>query len=537
MRSSVVVCVLCGACVAGPGVTPDTDVSERPDTSGVDSPSDPDPDTGRSDSADTSSAPDTAPVTPEEQVEALGPVTWLRLDELDLGNRDTVGSWVGRVGGAEQPEPTRRPVYRDNTLPVAEVVRFDGVDDQLILTGGPFVAGDASATWLAVVVVSGREGHLAGIGHREPGKLLVDGEALVVREGRLELVVSDGLLEVVTLRGEGPVIADGQKHLVSVLVRPRATAVFLDGAVGPMSASSLPTDQLAKLRRATLGAADGEALGLALAPLGFDLIELVAFPRALDTCERWAAEAYLGARHGIDVKSSIVPPHLRHRAASVAGQVGATIEAWPHETASVTAVGAARPSEPAQEPQVALLPGDRPVVRFDGVDDRLDFSVHVFDAGIPTSVSLAAVLGVTGPSGHVIGGGVVNPGRLTSFGAGVYADGGTLHLKALGLTGGLDVHHPAQVQDGLLHLVEADLTRTRVALAVDGVSAVAVGLPEVPQLSRSSVGAANGSGLGTSTDPLEMDLAEVRVYRYLLDACARGLVREELASDHGIAAP
>ncbi|MCB9664713.1 MAG: hypothetical protein H6732_11415 [Alphaproteobacteria bacterium] len=540
MVPRAVLLVLWGGCVAAPDDRPPHD-TDPPGDSGVDTARDSDSappvDSDSSPPVDTSVDTDTAAPTPEERIAALDPAVWLRLDELGLANRASVSTWTSLAGTASQPESGRAPTYRDNTLPVPEVVRFDGVDDHLVLGSGPFVAADGAMTVFAVLSTEDREGHLVGIGHREPGGLARDGHALVVTEGRLDLVLGDGDLELVSLRGQGPAVSDGLPHVVSAVVRPRATVVFLDGEVGGMTAAMPPTRQLATLTRATVGAADGEALDLALSPLAMDLAELLVFPRALDTCARWEVEAYLAARHGLGVARQVTPPHVRHRVGSLDPVDGALVDAWPHETATVSVVGAAWNTDEVERPSLRLPEAAPPRVRFDGVDDRLDLSLDVFEAGLPTPVSVLAVLGLRGARGHVLGSGAGVPDRLRTFGAAVVADEGRLHLKAFGLSTGTSVSHPTDLVDEALHLVEADVTRTGLGLAVDGLRVDRAGVTEVPFLAKASLGASNGAGTGASIDPVAVDVSELRVYRYLLDACARELATAELRSTYDLPSP
>lgn len=503
-----------------------------------------------SDPVDTEPAPvDTTPVSPPDTEDTalpvpadvqtvldLGPTVWLRAADLALGNGDPVASWPSPfqlAGAAVQAERFRQPLYRVGLASPFPVVRFDGVDDLLQLGTGAFEAGPVG-DWTVIVVarIDDDLGHLVGIGPSDlPGSRRL-GARLMVEEGKPLLTSTGDGQGAVVRSAEGPV-RDGAFHIFSAVAHPRSSALFVDGRpVGLtelLGAPWVPT-------RVTLGASDGVGLGTTVEALAADVAEVLVFDRPLFGCDRWVIEQQLADRYGMPVQRALVPPVVHHVAADAAAADGEGVARVPARSPPGLVIGplVATP-EDARPQRVDAGPGGRPALRFDGVDDRMDVALNLLGVSPPVALTTVVVAATTDAEGFLGGAGPSVEGQLARFGAGFFVRDGKVGFYARDASSGAEVVHPDRVDDGLPRVLLASLAPDDLTLFVDGRSTPAFGGPLVLPLPRASLGAADGQATGRSFDPLAMELAELRQYRYVLDGCSRDALVGELGATYGVA--
>lgn len=512
--------VLALACTSAPAPDDDTDAPPVVDT-----------DTDDDTESVTETGEDPRLTEEERALLGLGPTVWLRVGDLVASNGLAVDVWpgVGRTADAVQVQRYRQPLVRVGLSGPLPVVRFDGEDDRLDL-GDVGVRAGAGGRFsiVAVLATQAGGGHVVGVGPSRSGFGRAASAALVVEQGGPALAAggpSGGLF----VPGPAGALSDGAFHVVTVVVRPPVSTVFLDGKV--VAIGEARPGELADVL-ATVGAGDGEGLDYGQDPLAFDLREVVVVPRALTTCERWLVERTLAAGTGLEVAQELVPPYLRFVADDVVAEGAAPIASWPARVAYAGPIGPLRAVSEAAQP-VGVMDGHA-WVRFDGVDDHLALPVNVFVPPYAPALSTAVVLRTTARSGFLVGAGPSVGSDLGRYGVGFVVDEGRARFVASDGTLGAEATHPAALDDGEPHVLLSTMGPEDLTLFVDEGSTPGGGLPGSLPFSRATVGGSDGAATGTARDPLAMDLAELRVYRYTLDGCAVEAVRRELATAHGV---
>lgn len=522
---------------AGP-TQPDPPVDSLPDDTEVDTDV---PDTdGESDDTDGGGGDTGTPPDPDDALRALGPTLWLRAADLVAaggGNGDAVGVWPGVDGfgaAAGQDQPFRQPQLRLGLASPVPVVRFDGIDDRLDVPIAP-LESDLDAEWTVVLAVRARgDGHLVGSGPSERVGDRRVGARVQVRDGAVSVLAAADLNGLVF--GPSERVADDTFRVVSVVVRPLLSSVFLDGRLAgttDRSPNPFPPNVV------TLGAADGDGIDAAIDPFAGDLAEVLVVPRALSTCERWLAEARLGASVGVTTVRDTLPPYFHYVADDALAADGEPVAEVPARTPPGLSIGALRAiAAGADLPRLAVgAMGAASVLRFDGVDDRLDLPLSLVSGDAFAASTTFAVFRTTDTRGVLLGAAPSYASSTLVRAAGLLVEDGRVGLLTRTADGEAGARSPVRIDDGQPHVVVGALTESDVTLWLDGVGTPGAGNPEVLGEARASLGAADGQALGAAVDPLAMDLAEVRQYRFVMDSCARPWVERELATRYGIAVP
>lgn len=462
-------------------------------------------------------------------VDDLLPELWLRGDDLeDAGPVDLWSDASASTNAASQPEAARRPTFAPNAIQGHGAVFFDGVNDRLDLTDNAFGSGEYPKTVFMVLQTSDTSAHLIGTGSSSGGFLSTYGGGLVLDGGELHAKANsanNGLYA----RGVAPV-ANDQPRLVSVVMNSGASEIWVDGVSVGSSASSLSAHAYS---RSTLGASDGSASNASQDPFEGWLAEVVSFEGALDPQDRRSVEDYLATRYGL----TLPPP-------GAVGGVTLWLDAEDHQgmpdgtplalwaDRSVQANDAEQ-SAANRQPTVHTV-GGQTVVRFDGADDRLDLLDNAFGS-TRHPLTVFAVLRSSDVDAHIVGTGSSGAGFLTSYGGGLILEGGSVAGKAISNNAGTFLQDPSAFDDGAMHIVSFVSETGNSSLYVDGAFVDSASTSTLAHAyGKSTVGASDGSNSDQARDPLDGDIAEIRVYGRPLSAAARQTVEQELAAKHNI---
>lgn len=212
---------------------------------------------------------------------------------------------------------------------------------------------------------------------------------------------------------------------------------------------------------------------------------------------------------------------------------GGAVANWPD--ISGNANDAAQTSATRQPTIIAGAINGLDVVRFDGVDDRLDVVTNVFaNTAFPKTVF--AVYQTSDSNGHVIGTGSSSGGFLTSYGSALILNAGSSVLKANNNSSGLFLSAPGpdtstiRVIDGIMD--DAGSVIRNACGSSESTSAT-----NAFPYSKTTIGASDGSNSNSSRDPLAGDIAELIVYDRVLTPAERDTVRDYLFTRYGIAPP
>lgn len=209
---------------------------------------------------------------------------------------------------------------------------------------------------------------------------------------------------------------------------------------------------------------------------------------------------------------------------------GGAVAIWPDNSGSGNDATQATPT--IQPTIVSSAINGLDVVRFDGVDDRLDVATNIFSStGFPKTVF--AVFQSSELDAHILGTGSSSAGYLTSYGSSLVLSAGSGTLKANSNSSGLFLSEPGQspgsisVLDGVMDAAGSVIRNT----CGSSTSAVA---PNAYTYSKTTIGASDGSGSNQSRDPFSGDIAELLVYERALTISERDAVRGYLYSRYAI---
>jgi hypothetical protein len=175
----------------------------------------------------------------------------------------------------------------------SRVVRFDGIDDQLNLSSNQFFFGNTTQTVLMVLSTTDTEAHLIGTGSSSPGFLTSDGFGLVLDGGAPS---AKALAGGTGLFLTGPRIDDGALHIVAVRFEPGGSDLYVDGVLADLGNL---VDPIAAFNRATISAADGNAINATADPFGGDIAHIEAYNDRLSTDDLAQRTGELAAPYGI----------------------------------------------------------------------------------------------------------------------------------------------------------------------------------------------------------------------------------------------
>ncbi|MBZ4420791.1 LamG domain-containing protein [Myxococcus sp. RHSTA-1-4] len=223
---------------------------------------------------------------------------------------------------------------------------------------------------------------------------------------------------------------------------------------------------------------------------------------------------YTPARRTAESSSECEPPvnglRLWLRASDILLEDNTPLASWPD--ASGQGVHAVQGSTSAQPLVRQAAIAGHAAIEFDGINDRLDLTTHVFAAGsLPFTV--LAVLQTTDANGHIAGTGSSSAGFLTTYGRGLTVVSGKPTVKTNSNGSGLLLSGAATVTDGQPRLISTVTQTGGSTLFVNGepagqssasLNAYAYG--------KSTLGASDGSSSGASQDPFAGRLAELMVF-------------------------
>lgn len=221
-----------------------------------------------------------------------------------LADGATVATWPDRSGNgfnATQATEANKPLYKVNIINGRPVVRFDGTNDTMALTGGALdiVRNVSGATIFAVVKSTGAAqngrvvffaNNVAATSRLSLHQSVAPNWEAIYR--RLDADAADTLTDGA---------ANTSPHVLS-LVRDYAAAtatLYVDGGSGT-------TDATANTAGSTSDTASANAqIGASSAaggnPFPGDIAEVIIYNRALTTAERKSIELMLGNKYGIAV--------------------------------------------------------------------------------------------------------------------------------------------------------------------------------------------------------------------------------------------
>lgn len=474
------------------------------------------------DAIDTDDPVVPAPEDLDGPIADAAPTLWLRASDLRVPDRTRVRRWRARAGeDALQTEDRRIPIARSSRFVPFPVVQFDGVDDGLFVVPPPIAEGEADRFTLFVVAVSwDPSGHVAGMLRVLDPDEAIDGHGLAVLGGQPNAAASSVQYGWRGVAGD-VAIDDGLPHLWTLEIGPSQSTLYVDGAaVGTTFVE--PTDRV--LGAFTLGstATDSRNPDQLLALEG-EVAEVVVVPRRTPSCERHAIEARLAQLYGLEVATEIAPPRAAWEAMDAEVDEDGGVSAWPAEEGLGPRVGALRASGD-RRPRV--VDG---AVRFDGVDDRLILPLDPFDDAPVPEVVAGVVFSTEDDAGHLVGSGLGIEDALARWGTALVVDDGALVAKgadqasSVRLVGG-------DVDDGLPHIAVARWHAAGIELWLDGAhDAVTADLP-IAGLSRSTMGASDGSAADRADDPLAVDVVAVRLWLGRHDSCDLAAIADVLAS-------
>lgn len=219
-----------------------------------------------------------------------GLAMWFKADTLGLADGTAVSTWADQSGNAldlTQATSGNRPLCKTAILNGLPVVRFDGVNDYLIRTTANALFTSSAYSIFVVAVPRGGAGAFRGIvgnpGGTTNGYVLYASNANTLQINYAGANTGTGAVAVGT-PFVGATTCDGSN-----------TIVYLNGAsAGSRTATYTPP---------TVGGEFiiGANRQLLEFPFSGDVAEVVLYNRVVNSTERAAVTAYLGAKYGITV--------------------------------------------------------------------------------------------------------------------------------------------------------------------------------------------------------------------------------------------
>lgn len=225
-------------------------------------------------------------------------------------------------------------------------------------------------------------------------------------------------------------------------------------------------------------------------------------------------------------------PGLWLRAEDIIAADGSAVGVWP--TASSDLVTASQSTASLRPIFRAGGINGRPAIEFDGINDRLDLSSNVFAApNLP--LTMFAVIRTQDTNGHVFGTGSSDPGFLATYGLAITVENGAATLKANSAGSGVHLSANSAVNDDRVRIIAAV---TRGGASTVFVDCRARGTSIAPAnpwgYIKSTIGASDGSNLGTSMDPFAGSIAELIVVPNALGYDERTAIEGYLATKYGV---
>jgi hypothetical protein len=227
-----------------------------------------------------------------------GLALWLDASQITgVGAGASVSTWLDASGGghhATQASATNQPTYQANAVNGRPVVRFDGTNDYLSLSG-TIVSGAQART----VFVVGKPTVIGNKGFVDLGNGATTGGGFMVTPEYATRVSGGNAIW-------GPAATAGDATLVVVQLSGTTTSALSAWANGTALTLSGSTNATV----ATAGS--GTVGGWTAAPVSSnsyngDLAEIVVYNRLLDTAERQSLEQHLAAKYGLSWEQGTFP--------------------------------------------------------------------------------------------------------------------------------------------------------------------------------------------------------------------------------------
>ena len=305
-----------------------------------------------------------------------GLVGWYEADSLLLSDTDPISTWAdsGPAGNDATGSGSSRPIFKTSIIGSLPVVRFDGIDDVLTVSG-LVNFGDSSTDDMTLFVVSkASSAHYGGIvGTRNGGggtagwQLRYDNSATSM----LYYHTSQTPNNTITL-------ASDAFHIISV---SRANLVYNYYEDGAIDSNDTKSGITAATNPVSLGYGGGS-------PLDGDIAEVIIFNRTLDDCEQRGVEVYLAE------KFSFSPLSLQGSGTSSPEEVKDRSGAGNHGTRDVTTLSPGHFGQGGGATKIDSADGDGVGCggildsTFGGADKKFSFSFFVKTGDLSTAQEL-----------------------------------------------------------------------------------------------------------------------------------------------------
>jgi len=209
---------------------------------------------------------------------------WLKADSLSLSDNDPVAAWTDSSGSGNnmaQSDSSMRPIYKTNILNGQPVVRFDGVDDYLVLPSSVGI----STLFLVIKHSTGTGDYQHFVGSASNG---IGGYPWHGGSGTSLLYN----LTVPSYVQDGSGWVDGVSIAPTSILKPTTFSLI---TLEPTQASIFQ----AIATWVPQNAQDRNFNG--------DYAEIIAYNSTLSTTDRQSVETYLGAKYGITVPDTTSP--------------------------------------------------------------------------------------------------------------------------------------------------------------------------------------------------------------------------------------
>jgi hypothetical protein len=206
---------------------------------------------------------------------------------------NVLGDLSGTGRDATQSNASRRPTVQ--TVGGNRVLRFDGVDDQMVLSTNQFSSGREPLTVFTVLSSTDTDGHIFGTGSSSAGFLRTYGYGMVLDGGSFTAKANSNNSGL--FLGTAPA-NDGVLRLMTVRYSDGDTTFRINGVLVDSAASNVNGHGYS---RSTLGASDGSSSGQARDPWSGDLAYLSVYETYLSNGDVATIEAELAATYGITI--------------------------------------------------------------------------------------------------------------------------------------------------------------------------------------------------------------------------------------------
>ena len=223
---------------------------------------------------------------------------WLKADSLKLlTDGSTIGNLTDSSGNgmsSEQTDVTRRPIYIEKGIGDVPAVRFDGVDDYLVVDERPGLLFTFHKSTIVAVVRSNSGGTIISQAHTN--RIVAAGQAQRLSYGS-SFAATDGTQEWPQIQSSTGGALPGGSASVCAMVHAGdlagETALFVNGQRDD-NGTAFPHQRSSAIRP-FIGYAYRQRC-----PRSGDVAEVLVYSRALPGGERKSAERYLQRKYDIE---------------------------------------------------------------------------------------------------------------------------------------------------------------------------------------------------------------------------------------------